>query len=496
MELLTNDLVIGHIAGNAAAQTLIEGDLPLPAGRQAAAILDYSGELSVAGIEVLKDRLMLDGTLTAELICTDQDGVPFSFRSAAAFHHTVEIPGADAGMDGRALPSLQSLSCTPDNGVVKLSAVADIACRVEDHSPVRVLSGVRDIPDLLLKPLQISSSQRKSVGRAPLRIRGELNAGSIAEVVSVKAQAAVTSLSPASDGIQAEGTVSFCALCREQNNSLIQLNHQLPFREIVPAELSSVPSEAAAQVSGCSLRRIGEGSGALTAEAELSLEFFSYTSSEYSIVTDAYAPSTPMECIAKPLAAFSQYPVLQKRVSLCESVAVPEGWPAVSRSVFADAHPVVTGSSLQNGQLSIDGLLITRIVYECSDGRLHAFSEDVPFLLNAELPAQATDADCIVRCFCASASGSGSAADVSYSLLLEIYPMTMQELLPVTGVAPADAPPPQRGIVLYFAGAGETLWDVAKRFRTTPDALRAANPGLNGELSEGERLLLFLRRSV
>ncbi|MBQ3108353.1 MAG: LysM peptidoglycan-binding domain-containing protein [Clostridia bacterium] len=494
MELLTNDLIINHLAGSTASQALIEGELPLPEGHRAAAILDQSGELTITGVEVIRDKLLLDGTLTAELICTEADGTPFAFRSGTAFHHKVELPGADAGMEGKVLPVLQSLACTPEQDAVRLSAVVDLTCRAESRAPIRTLSGIRDVPDLLMKSEKVGFSRKTQLAESLLRVREEFAASSVREIVSVRSAAAVSALSPASGGVLTEGTLFLSALCRDQDGELFQSSHQFPFSETVSLDAAGVPTEASAEVIACSLRPMGEGSGIFAAEAELKLSFFGYEAAECNVVLDAYAPSTPMECIRKPLTVLSQLSGIKKRISLSESVAVPEGWPAIKRCVYANAHPVITGSTSEDEKLLLDGLIITRLVYQCTDGRLHAFSEDVPFLLNAEFPEGASDGDHTVRCLNVSASGEGTAAEVSYTLLLESVPLGYREILPVTGTAPADAPPPLRGIVLYFAGAGETLWDVAKRFSTTPDALRATNPELSEELHEGERLLLFLNR--
>ena len=99
-------------------------------------------------------------------------------------------------------------------------------------------------------------------------------------------------------------------------------------------------------------------------------------------------------------------------------------------------------------------------------------------------------------CLSSSATGSGSAADVNYSLHLSARPLVFEELALVTGATVIDMPPPPRGILLYFAGSGETLWDVAKRFGTTPDVLKASNPDLEDTLVEGQRLLFFLKRQA
>jgi hypothetical protein len=74
-------------------------------------------------------------------------------------------------------------------------------------------------------------------------------------------------------------------------------------------------------------------------------------------------------------------------------------------------------------------------------------------------------------------------------------PYEINEVSVVAGAQEGADQAPLRGIIVYFAGAGETLFDVAKRFRTTRESLREANGELPEVLTEGQKLLLFLRRN-
>jgi LysM repeat protein len=49
------------------------------------------------------------------------------------------------------------------------------------------------------------------------------------------------------------------------------------------------------------------------------------------------------------------------------------------------------------------------------------------------------------------------------------------------------------GITLYFVQPGDTLWSVAKRFRTTRESLTRFNPEVD-ELTGNEKLLLYKRK--
>ena len=71
--------------------------------------------------------------------------------------------------------------------------------------------------------------------------------------------------------------------------------------------------------------------------------------------------------------------------------------------------------------------------------------------------------------------------EVKYILHLDDFDVQLGREPLVTRVSaqPADAPEP--GILLYFSRPGESLWDIAKRYRVSCDSLRAMNPGLDDD---------------
>ena len=92
----------------------------------------------------------------------------------------------------------------------------------------------------------------------------------------------------------------------------------------------------------------------------------------------------------------------------------------------------------------------------------------------------------------ATAGGSGRALEVNYTLQIQAELSVQQTYTLVTGLTECDPPSMAQGIVVYFAGAGETLYDVAKRFAIPRSALRAALGDAKEQLEEGQRLV-FLR---
>jgi len=49
----------------------------------------------------------------------------------------------------------------------------------------------------------------------------------------------------------------------------------------------------------------------------------------------------------------------------------------------------------------------------------------------------------------------------------------------------------KKGITIYFADGTESIWDIAKRYATTPETVKKFNPGLADEVTTGQKILIM-----
>ncbi|OQB23571.1 MAG: hypothetical protein BWY11_01762 [Firmicutes bacterium ADurb.Bin182] len=497
MEILYNEASLNRIAGSAAAQAMVESDIPLPeAHRDAVRVLDADGSVNVDNVEVLEGRFMLEGSLKVKLICLDTDGTAFAFESSSTFKNTAAVEGAEPGMSYYCKPELLELSCEPMGGSIRLSATVEFICRALDNTPIRTLGGIRGANDIEMLTREVNTALEETAGEAVFRMREEIASAGVSNVIAHNSNAAVREVTEQENSAAVEGTLTFNALCSNSEGELTQLVQHLPFGELVDIDPHRRgPLSAKANVEQLTIRPVGDEFGILAVEAQIKVTVNSLSSKSGMLPVDAYSPSRPFICNTDNIDVYRAQEPMQKRVVLRESASVPAGSPDIYRIVFAKGRPVVTGSDVINGQMKVEGMLFTTVIYTSDNNGLESFTEDIPFIMDMDVPRNTTDADIDVKCMSVSGSGAGRTAELSIVLEVTADPYEIEEVSVVRDAAEGGEQTPVRGIIVYFAGAGETLFDVAKRFRTTREALREANGDLPEHLSEGQKLLLFLRRN-
>ncbi|MEA5059115.1 MAG: DUF3794 domain-containing protein [Clostridia bacterium] len=487
MELIWTDLMAERVVYCGVAQALVEGDIPQIEGRPAKEILSATGDVALSGAETAAGAVRLSGEVRLHLICAGDGGV-FAFTSRAAFRHTVQVEGAQAGMPIKAGPILQAMEVKLEGGRIMLSAEVDIAIRVTDNRPIKALSGLEGIQDLEMQGRSITLAKRQEVFRDVLSLREEMDAADAHSVLQYDIVPSLREIQSEGRGVEISGSLTVSALVQGEEGRLFQLTQNIPFTEtldvIVGSDLSVELTIETSQV------RVAEEFGLLVVEARLLVCLYGIEHMEVTLPQDLFSPSMAFDCARETLRLCADMGPLSHRHTLHETVSIPAGLPEASRVLYAAVRPVITTCNITEERLCIEGLLVTRVIYESESGTLFAFTEDIPF--ECCCPAQgATDAIPSAMAT-ATAAGSGRSLEMSFSIQIWASMAFQRTETVVTGIQESQRQAPPQGIIVYFAGAGETLYDVAKRFLVPRQALIEAWDGQTETLEEGQKLV-FLR---
>lgn len=503
MELIWNEINALSLVLRRTEQVRIEGEVPPPAGRTAAELIDYGAEAAVQSCRIDAGGLTVEGSIIAKLAAMDEAGELFAFTSESAFSHRLEDPAIEAGSIASVLPSLTLLSVrrAPD-GRLLLSAAIDLDCLVTAAGSIKTLGGVSGVPDLELRTGEAVLSRRREIGSASVQLREEFSSGGAEAVLTSSCSLTVRETAFENGGVTVSGTAAVSALLRCEDGSLTQFVRSIPFRESVLTDGAADEVFASAELKSFALRALGTEFSVVTVDAEIALSVFTAAPERLILPLDAFSPAINFSCIRRETALLSCLGGTDASHTLRESVTVPEGMADILSPVSASARAIVTGCSFENGRMQVEGLLPTRLIYRSASGRLEAFSEDVPFAL--ELAPKGADRAAFARlrsgCTCSVSGGGGRAAQLTYLVDFSAELYSVHNASVVAGLAEQNAetareaalPEGFSGLVLHAAAEGESVFDVAKRFRVPSAGIRALNPELPETLSDGEKVLIMI----
>lgn len=490
MDVQTSLLGLDTPVGKTVSQAPVNSEIALPEGRDAAGVLSAHASVTIDEAVCAGGGVKTTGTLEVFLLCQSMAGDVYGFSAVSAFSHTIELAGTQAEHRALVTGQVVELSARPDALHVKLAAVLEFSALVTAPVTTPVITNLSGGVGVERRLSTVTVRRRALLAEASLTIREEVDAKGVERVLLSEGAAQVTSLSySGASTCEAEGTMFVTALVQTESGESRSMPVELPF--VCSFDASFLPSVwAEATVSDLSAVAADVSFGVLDVAAGIKLRLYGAEQVDYDVVLDAYDAGATFQCATERFERLSCEGLARCTADIAENVSIPKHMPDALSAVYASAMPVVVNTFDRDGRLGADVMLLTNVVYRADDGRLYGFTEDIPAQISFDA---AYCADAIVNVFplCVTAAGGGRTLSVRYlldahALICRIEPVTL-----ATDLQAGAQPCPYKGILVYCAEAGETVWDVGKRFSVPLGTLRDWNAALSDPLEEGRAIVLM-----
>lgn len=505
MRLMKETIQLEKQVGAASSRAVVEGSMTLPGGlRETAHILYCGASASVERVEALQDRASVSGRVTFHTLYTQGDPEKLCVMEAASdFTHVMELPGATGQCVCHAWTQVRSVNATASGGQLSVRAEIGVEGRALAACPVEALTGVAEVDGLQVATAELAPRTTAASGTSEVMLREEFDLPAslnIRETLFATATPVVEEVTGGSGRAGVSGTVRLEVYhaTGQADAPLAVTRHAIAFEggvELAGGEGELLCAEAWLKDVAVASQESGEEGRTLRVEVVLGLEARADCVTHLTVLRDAYTTTGSELKLTGEQVAFRDG---ETRTHAAESgkalVMLDEKTPPVRTVMAAFASPELTGWHQAGTRLAAEGVLhVTLIALPTEGAAPLSISLDAPFrqtfaaqaLPGDQLLLRVTDVD--------AAAITGDRVELRYVIHLDVTGVRTGEAALITDAAPEPAAPADGSIVLYFAQPGETLWDIARRFRVTVAEIRRLNPELTGEILVGQGVVVWRR---
>lgn len=235
-------------------------------------------------------------------------------------------------------------------------------------------------------------------------------------------------------------------------------------------------------------------------EASLEVRYFVYAEERMNILEDLYAPGRKLLPAREEIRLESLVMQNRSRCKMTEQLSLPEIREEALQICHSSGFLQIEAAEMKEGTLRVEGVLNVKFLYVKAD-------DEQPFEIWQGMVPFSHEVECghTEGAFCYDISGSleqlsvsllgNGEAEVKAGLSFQLF-IRKPEI--VRGISEVEEQPFDKkelenapGIVGYIIKEGDTLWDLAKKYHTTEESIRAENNLKEGELTEGDRILIF-----
>ncbi len=513
INLIKEDMKTGEVICQKYSQTMVESDVIVPDIKpDVKKVLELSGTVCITQRMIQQDKVFLQGVVKMTALYLPDGEVPGNLKSlsvAQEFSHTIDCRGAMPDMQLTSEATIESFDHTLINSrKVNLRCVLSLGIKVIRPLLLSLTTGVEDPTGIALKKdrLRLVNSTDNCECQIILREQLEFPSGkpTIGEILRLTAVPSSTELCLMDNKAVAKGQVRICTLYSgEENHSIEFMEHLLPFTEILDVENATEGMDGEIEYVLNDLyyeiRDDADGEARnLGIELVLSANIRGSEITEIDTVTDAYSLSGDLDLTCKSYHMEQLLDHSTAELSHKDHAQLPPMLPRLKQVCDVNAEAKIDRIAVDGQQITAFGTIRSNILYLTADETIpvSGFSHVSEFSQSFSVPGAGSNTACDAQAFLDHVSYTLSGEDgLELRFVLGITVKSYQSGNTVVVEEMAPALPQGHGscpnMILYFVQKGDTLWNIAKTYRTTVDAIKTLNQLDSDIIYPGQQLKMI-----
>ncbi|MBQ7655705.1 MAG: LysM peptidoglycan-binding domain-containing protein [Clostridia bacterium] len=490
-------------------QVSVETEVALPGGlREEARVYFADATAAVNGGELAGSRASADGRVTFHVLYGQGDlSNVRALEATADFSQALPLKedyGQLAAVRLQPKATVQHVSAKAFNGRLLLQAILNLTAEASLPRAVSFIRDVAEAPEMQKISQVISMQCTVGEGEGQNLFREEFELSDVLKITDTlfaSADAQVEDIMGGADGkAVVTGTVTIDAYHTSDlpSRPLVYTRHTMPYEQQVTLS-GALGTALAAQTTVKDVAVLSQetedGGRLMRAEIQLVTAIRAVEDQEMNALRDAFTTDGDALELQSRQVIFRSGTVNETAAESGRTVmTLPEGSPRVKTPLLAFVRPVLAGAERQKDKLAVDGVLDMTLIYQTDDS-------DVPVSVRQEdafhavfaTQAQPDDDLTLTAVQVEPSAVTGDRVELKYILRLHADGVRTGEAALVADAANAPAQEIGKGIILYYLQPGETIWDLAKRYRVPLDDITRLNPDLPESPAAGTPVMAYKR---
>ena len=497
--------------GRQSGQILLEGDMIVPDSKpDLQEILRCEGKVKIREKRITDDRLSFSGEAEVCVLYGAKNGEKplYAMKAALPLEDFLHMDGLGKDMDVELSAELEHLDCRIINDrKVSVKAVILMEAAAEQKKTAEILTdvagdGVETLTEILQTEQDTAAVKDRFTVKEEVAIPAALP--EIGEVLTENISLTEQDIHPMDEKAMVRGTIALRLLYTDGEGNLGSLTEKIPFSGYLENEGISPKTDLQGELTVEDYRltpAVDEDGETRQIHVDVTVGAMlkGKETTEQAVLQDAYAPTGAVSLQKEKIT----YPVTvahgKNQFTIKERILLEGEETPMLRAETVWGEVRLSEAHAGKDAVEAEGVFTADILYHCADDAepVAMLKRGIPFSQTMEMKGvlEGDDAEVSLRLedvdFQMLSEREG---ELRATVTMEANAERQKTADVVTDIVAADLtePMPAAGAVIYMVQKGDSLWKIAKRYRTTVADIVAVNEIEHPDLIyPGQKLLII-----
>ena len=449
--------------------------------------INLSGNVCIYKKEIMDGKIKIDGCVNTYIMYlpdSKEDNLR-GLNATIEFSQNIVMPECKEGMQAVTCVQIKDLECKVLNGrKINVRAGLEIRIKLYSNENVDIIRGVNNIDDIqtLDKTLEINSLVGN--GNARMYVKDTINIDTqdeIGEILKTEVNLENCDIKISYNKILSKCEANVKIMYLTEDNRINSVEGKIPAVGFIDMPNVSEDNicEINNEIKNIIVRPNSAEEKSFYVEIEIETICTAFNKKEIALIQDLYSPSKNLNFTQKRINALANKTTKIKNFTVTSKTNIPD--LVEGNLLDVEALTTINKEQVTSSKVIYEGELTVNFIFLNNNGNVNSKVSKIPFEYNIENPMQdenvsvETKTNIINKNFDVKSNGDVECT-IDIESETEFLKNTNMNIIDNIEIEENDADSGDYdSLIIYIVQKGDTLWKIAKKFRSTVEDISTIN---------------------
>lgn len=497
------NLCINQVIGQKTDTAIIEEDFVVPDIKpDILNAIRTNGTVCIYKKEIMDGKVKLDGCINVYImyLADDPEASIRSLNTTLEFSQMIDFDAVKHGMLLEDDIKLKSVECRVINGrKINIKAIMDIELKIASNEELEFIKEIEDVKDIQLLDKSIELNSVLGTGITNVYAKDTIvidNIDNLAEIMKVNINIINKETKISYNKVLVKADACVKIIYRTDDNRICSTTNLIPIMGFI--DMPDVKDENICDVK-YEIKKIlikpnNVEEHSIYVESEMEISCVVYQRKQINIIEDLYSPTIDLVYKQKQIKIISQKEIRKDMCSIREQQIIPE---IENRKIYdVDVKPYILNKTILKDRIMYDGEIEINFLFDSNSSNvIDTKNIIIPFNFNMDCVGVDSNSE-IETNIEVSLQDFTILPDENIDIKIDldfIVNLSNSKMVNIIQEINVDETrnTQRYSLIIYFVKPGDTLWNIAKKFRSTVEKIATINSIEDeNKINVGEQLFI------